>query len=116
MSNLARLVVGLIAGFLASRAVNKAGSGLVMDIALGVPGPWSGASSSMPWVTDRAAIHVGVGVASTYAACLRASTGAAVRLTATNTRHAAWIRHIESPPEGASLHPGVRQLMQLDAA
>ena len=38
MSILAWLVVGLIAGFLASKVVNKAGSGLVMDIVLGVIG------------------------------------------------------------------------------
>lgn len=38
MSILAWLVVGLIAGFLASKVVNKTGSGLVMDIILGVVG------------------------------------------------------------------------------
>ena len=38
MSILAWLVVGLIAGFIASRIVNKSGSGLVMDIVLGVVG------------------------------------------------------------------------------
>ena len=38
MSILAWLVVGLIAGFLASKVINKTGSGLVMDIALGVVG------------------------------------------------------------------------------
>ncbi|MBU1378832.1 MAG: GlsB/YeaQ/YmgE family stress response membrane protein [Alphaproteobacteria bacterium] len=38
MSILAWLVVGLIAGFLASKVVNKTGSGLVMDIVLGVVG------------------------------------------------------------------------------
>jgi uncharacterized membrane protein YeaQ/YmgE (transglycosylase-associated protein family) len=38
MSILAWLVVGLIAGFLASKVVNKSGSGLLMDIALGVVG------------------------------------------------------------------------------
>ena len=38
MSILAWLVVGLIAGFLASKVINKTGSGLVMDIVLGVVG------------------------------------------------------------------------------
>jgi uncharacterized membrane protein YeaQ/YmgE (transglycosylase-associated protein family) len=38
MSILAWLVVGLIAGFLASKVVNKTGEGLVLDIVLGVVG------------------------------------------------------------------------------
>jgi uncharacterized membrane protein YeaQ/YmgE (transglycosylase-associated protein family) len=38
MSIIAWLVVGLISGFLASKVVNKAGSGMVMDIVLGVVG------------------------------------------------------------------------------
>ena len=38
MSILAWLVVGLIAGFLGSKIVNKTGSGLVMDIVLGIVG------------------------------------------------------------------------------
>lgn len=38
MSILAWLVVGLIAGFLGSKVVNKSGSGLVMDIVLGIVG------------------------------------------------------------------------------
>jgi uncharacterized membrane protein YeaQ/YmgE (transglycosylase-associated protein family) len=38
MSILAWLVVGLIAGFLASKVINKTGSGLVMDIVLGIVG------------------------------------------------------------------------------
>jgi uncharacterized membrane protein YeaQ/YmgE (transglycosylase-associated protein family) len=38
MSILAWLVVGLIAGFIASKIVNKSGSGLLMDIVLGVVG------------------------------------------------------------------------------
>jgi uncharacterized membrane protein YeaQ/YmgE (transglycosylase-associated protein family) len=38
MSILAWLVVGLISGFLASKVVNKTGSGLVMDIVLGIVG------------------------------------------------------------------------------
>jgi uncharacterized membrane protein YeaQ/YmgE (transglycosylase-associated protein family) len=42
MSILAWLVVGLIAGFLASQVVNKSGSGLLMDIVLGVVGAMVG--------------------------------------------------------------------------
>jgi uncharacterized membrane protein YeaQ/YmgE (transglycosylase-associated protein family) len=42
MSILAWLVVGLIAGFLASKAVNKTGSGLLMDIVIGVVGAFVG--------------------------------------------------------------------------
>jgi uncharacterized membrane protein YeaQ/YmgE (transglycosylase-associated protein family) len=42
MSILAWLVVGLIAGFLASKVVNRAGSGIVMDIVLGVVGAFVG--------------------------------------------------------------------------
>ena len=38
MSILAWLVVGLIAGFIASKIVNKQGEGLILDIVLGVIG------------------------------------------------------------------------------
>ena len=38
MSILAWLVVGLIAGFIASKIINKSGEGLIMDIVLGVVG------------------------------------------------------------------------------
>ena len=38
MSIIAWLVLGLIAGFIASRIVNKAGEGLVLDIVLGIVG------------------------------------------------------------------------------
>jgi uncharacterized membrane protein YeaQ/YmgE (transglycosylase-associated protein family) len=38
MSILAWLVVGLIAGFLASKVINKTGEGLILDIVLGVVG------------------------------------------------------------------------------
>lgn len=38
MSILAWLVLGLIAGFIASKIVNKTGEGLVIDIVLGVVG------------------------------------------------------------------------------
>lgn len=38
MSFLAWIVLGLISGFIASKIVNKSGSGLVMDILLGIVG------------------------------------------------------------------------------
>ena len=38
MSILAWIVLGLIAGFIASKIVNKQGSGLILDIVLGVVG------------------------------------------------------------------------------
>lgn len=42
MSILAWLVVGLIAGFVGSKIVNKTGEGLVMDIVLGIVGAMVG--------------------------------------------------------------------------
>ncbi len=36
------IILGLIAGFIASKVVNKTGSGLVMDIVLGVIGAFIG--------------------------------------------------------------------------
>jgi uncharacterized membrane protein YeaQ/YmgE (transglycosylase-associated protein family) len=38
MSIIAWLILGLIAGFIASRIVNKAGEGFVLDIVLGIVG------------------------------------------------------------------------------
>ena len=38
MSIVAWIVLGLIAGFIASKLVNKTGSGLVLDVVLGVVG------------------------------------------------------------------------------
>jgi uncharacterized membrane protein YeaQ/YmgE (transglycosylase-associated protein family) len=38
MSILAWIILGLIAGFIASKIVNKAGEGVVMDILLGIVG------------------------------------------------------------------------------
>ena len=42
MSILAWIVLGLIAGFIASKIVNRTGSGLVMDLLLGVVGAFVG--------------------------------------------------------------------------
>lgn len=38
MSILAWIILGLIAGFIASRIVNKSGEGVVLDIVLGIVG------------------------------------------------------------------------------
>jgi uncharacterized membrane protein YeaQ/YmgE (transglycosylase-associated protein family) len=42
MSIIAWLILGLIAGFIASRIVNKAGEGFILDIVLGVVGAFVG--------------------------------------------------------------------------
>ena len=42
MSVLAWIVLGLIAGFIASKIVNRSGSGIVMDLLLGVVGAFVG--------------------------------------------------------------------------
>jgi uncharacterized membrane protein YeaQ/YmgE (transglycosylase-associated protein family) len=42
MSIIAWLILGLIAGFIASRIVNKAGEGLILDIVLGIVGAFVG--------------------------------------------------------------------------
>ena len=42
MSIIGWLVLGLIAGFIASRIVNKAGEGLILDIVLGIIGAFVG--------------------------------------------------------------------------
>ena len=38
MSFIAWIVLGLVAGFIASKLVNKAGDGLILDILLGIVG------------------------------------------------------------------------------
>ncbi|MCX8252541.1 hypothetical protein RHAL1_03686 [Beijerinckiaceae bacterium RH AL1] len=42
MSILAWIVLGLIAGFVASQIVNKSGEGLILDIVLGIVGAFVG--------------------------------------------------------------------------
>lgn len=42
MSILAWLILGLLAGFIGSKIVNKSGQGLVLDIALGILGAFLG--------------------------------------------------------------------------
>ncbi|HWA62305.1 MAG TPA: GlsB/YeaQ/YmgE family stress response membrane protein [Caulobacteraceae bacterium] len=48
MSIIAWLILGLVAGFIASKIVNKSGEGLVMDIVLGIVGAFVGG-----WVFTR---------------------------------------------------------------
>jgi uncharacterized membrane protein YeaQ/YmgE (transglycosylase-associated protein family) len=54
MSFLAWVVLGLISGFIASKIVNKSGSGTIMDIVLGVVGAVVGG-----WLFNTVG-HVGV--------------------------------------------------------
>jgi len=54
MSFLAWIVLGLIAGFIASKIVNKSGAGIVMDIVLGIVGAVLGG-----WLFNTIG-HVGV--------------------------------------------------------
>ena len=42
MSILAWIILGLVAGFIASKIVNRTGSGIVMDLLLGVVGAFVG--------------------------------------------------------------------------
>jgi uncharacterized membrane protein YeaQ/YmgE (transglycosylase-associated protein family) len=55
MSFITWIVLGLIAGFIASKLVNKAGEGMLMDIVLGVVGSvvggWLFNTFGMPGVT-----------------------------------------------------------------
>ena len=55
MSFIAWIVLGLVAGFIASKLVNKSGEGLLMDIILGVVGAviggWLFHTFGMPGVT-----------------------------------------------------------------
>jgi uncharacterized membrane protein YeaQ/YmgE (transglycosylase-associated protein family) len=55
MSFLAWIVLGLIAGFIASKLVNKSGDGMVLDILLGIVGAvlggWLFNAFGMPGVT-----------------------------------------------------------------
>jgi uncharacterized membrane protein YeaQ/YmgE (transglycosylase-associated protein family) len=42
MSILAWLILGLVAGFIASKLVNKSGEGVILDIVLGIVGSFVG--------------------------------------------------------------------------
>jgi uncharacterized membrane protein YeaQ/YmgE (transglycosylase-associated protein family) len=55
MSLLAWIVLGLVAGFIASKIVNKSGQGFILDIVLGIVGAvvggWLFTTFGMPGVT-----------------------------------------------------------------
>jgi len=50
MSFLAWIVLGLLAGFIGSKIVNKTGEGIFLDIVLGIVGAIAGDGSSTPSV------------------------------------------------------------------
>ena len=57
MSFLAWIVLGLIAGFIASKIVNKQGEGFLLDIILGIVGAVAGG-----WIFNAFGAHGGTGV------------------------------------------------------
>ena len=73
MSFLAWIVLGLVSGFIASKIVNKSGSGAVMDIVLGIVGAVVGG-----WLFNTIG-HVGVTGVNLYS-ILVAVVGAVVVL------------------------------------
>jgi uncharacterized membrane protein YeaQ/YmgE (transglycosylase-associated protein family) len=67
MSFIAWIVLGLIAGFIASKLVNKTGEGMLMDIVLGIVGAvvggWLFRTFGMPGVTGLNLYSIVVAVA-----------------------------------------------------
>lgn len=51
------VILGLVAGFIASKIVNKTGSGLLMDVVLGLIGAFVGG-----WVMQRFGGHAATGL------------------------------------------------------
>ena len=49
MSIIAWIVLGLIAGFIAAKIVNKKGAGFFLNIVLGIVGPWSAGDLYGAW-------------------------------------------------------------------
>ena len=74
MSFLAWIVLGLISGFIASKIVNKSGSGTIMDIVLGIVGAVVGG-----WLFNTVG-HIGVTGVNLYS-ILVAVVGAVIVLT-----------------------------------
>jgi len=72
MSIIAALVIGAIAGWLASLIVRGAGFGLIGDIIIGILGAFIG-----NWMLPRLGLHLGVGTA---AEIIDATIGAVVLL------------------------------------
>jgi uncharacterized membrane protein YeaQ/YmgE (transglycosylase-associated protein family) len=67
MSFIAWIILGLIAGFIASKLVNKTGEGMLMDIVLGIVGAvvggWLFHTFGMPGVTGLNLYSIVVAVA-----------------------------------------------------
>ena len=67
MSFIAWIILGLIAGFIASKIVNKAGEGFLLDIVLGIVGAvlggWLFRTFGMPGVTGFNLYSLAVAVA-----------------------------------------------------
>jgi uncharacterized membrane protein YeaQ/YmgE (transglycosylase-associated protein family) len=67
MSFVAWIILGLIAGFIASKLVNKTGEGMLMDIVLGIVGAvvggWLFHTFGMPGVTGLNLYSIVVAVA-----------------------------------------------------
>jgi uncharacterized membrane protein YeaQ/YmgE (transglycosylase-associated protein family) len=67
MSFIAWIILGLIAGFIASKLVNKTGEGMLMDIVLGIVGAvvggWLFRTFGMPGVTGLNLYSIVVAVA-----------------------------------------------------
>jgi uncharacterized membrane protein YeaQ/YmgE (transglycosylase-associated protein family) len=67
MSFIAWIILGLIAGFIASKIVNKAGEGFLLDIVLGIVGAvvggWLFRTFGMPGVTGFNLYSLGVAIA-----------------------------------------------------
>ena len=67
MSFIAWIVLGLIAGFIASKLVNKTGEGMMLDIVLGIVGAvvgrWLFRTFGMPGVTGLNVYSIVVAVA-----------------------------------------------------
>ena len=67
MSFIAWIILGLIAGFIASKIVNKSGEGFLLDVVLGIVGAviggWLFRTFGMPGVTGFNVYSLGVAIA-----------------------------------------------------
>ena len=59
MSLLAWIILGLLAGFIGSKLVNKTGEGVVLDVLLGVVGFLGDPDRSEPWSLSRRSLSLG---------------------------------------------------------
>jgi uncharacterized membrane protein YeaQ/YmgE (transglycosylase-associated protein family) len=74
MSYLAWIVLGLIAGFIGSKLVNKTGEGLILDIVLGIVGAvvggWLAGFFGLSGVSGLNLYSIGIAVAGAVAVLL----------------------------------------------